>query len=221
MLKWKLPVIIASAGIIGFVAGQALPVSGNASAAQPEKKAAQPDKKPDKGMPNMDDMMKMFSQPGEQHKTLESMLGHWEGGVKMWMDPAAPPMESKGSVDREWAMDGMFVIERVDATNMMGGDKRFKGMGIVGYNLIEKKYESVWIENMSSAISTATGTYDAAKKIFTFEGDMLDPASGKRVKQKSTLDVSNPNRHVMAGYGAGPDGKEFKNFEGVFEKKGK
>jgi hypothetical protein len=32
------------------------------------------------------------------------------------------------------------------------------------------------------------------------------------------MDMSNPNRHTMVGYMTGPDGKEFKSFEGVMER---
>jgi hypothetical protein len=137
------------------------------------------------------------------------------------MTPDMPPMESKASIKREWAMDGRFVIEHVTGDPAVPGGPAFKGMGIVGFSNWDKKFESVWIENMATHMSSATGTYDAATKKFTFVGDMVDPTTGKKVKQTNVIDMSNPNREVMTGSCAGPDGKPFKNFEGVFERKKK
>ena len=234
MLKWKQTGFIAAVGIIAFVAGRAIPVTGGATAAQPEKKPAdkpaqpasdkKPDKQPDKaGAPGMDDMMaKMMAmgQPGAEHKALDPLVGEFEGSVKFWMAPGTDPMESKATIKREWILDGRFVIEHVNGEGM-GGGPPFKGLGIVGYSNMDKKYESVWCENMATHMSFASGTYDATKKTFTLVGDMLDPATGKKVKQTSTLDVSNPDREVMTGTCPGPDGKPMKNFEGVFERKKK
>jgi hypothetical protein len=227
MVKWKQTGFIAAIGIIAFVAGRAIPVSGGVSAAQPEKKAdkpAQPEKKADKpAAPGMDDAMAVLMQmgsPGAGHKALEPLIGEFEGTVKFTMGPGMDPMESKATIKREWIMDGRFVIEHVSGDGM-GGGPPFKGMGIVGYSNLDKHYESYWIENMATHMSFATGTFDAAKKTFTLVGDMLDPMTGKKVKQTSVLDISNPDREVMTGTAPGPDGKPMKNFEGVFERKKK
>ena len=219
MFKWKQTGFIVAIGVLAFVAGRALPVNGGATAAQPEKKndkAAQP------AQPDMDavfaKMMEMGA-PGDHHKALESMVGEFTGSVKFSMTPDMPPMESKASIKREWAMDGRFVIEHVTGDPAMEGGPAFKGMGIVGYNNWDKKFESVWVENMATHMSSATGSFDAAAKTLTFTGDMIDPMSGKKIKQTSVVDLSNPDREVMTGTIPGPDGKPFKNFEGVFERK--
>lgn len=226
MCTWKQPLVIVSVAMVAFAAGQALPGHGGALAGQPDKKAAQPEKHPAKPgdkapVPGMDEMMKTM-QPGPEHKVLESMVGEWEGDVKFWMAPGTEPMISHGKAKREMGLDGHFLFEHVDGDPMPGSPPdtpRFKGMSITGYNTIEKRYESAWCENMSTWIAFSTGQYDAAKKMMTLEGDMIDPMTNKRVKSRSTCDFSNPNREVLTGYGIGPDGKEFKNFEGVFERK--
>lgn len=243
MLKWKQTGFIAAVGLIAFVAGRALPIAGGAQAAQPDKKAApsqpekkpaavpqpehkpaQPDKKPGAQPGEAPDMGAFFAKmtemgtPGKEHKALEVMIGEFEGTVKFTMSPEMPMMEVKGKVKREWAMDGRFVIEHVTGDPMEPGGPGFKGMGIMGYSNWDKKYESIWIENMATHMSSATGTYDDVKKTFTFVGEVIDP-SGKKLRQTSVVDVSNPDREVMTGTCPGPDGKPFKNFEGVFERK--
>jgi len=149
-----------------------------------------------------------------EHDQLKRMLGNWEGTVRMKAGPDAWT-ESTGTIHRELAMDGRFVIEHV--TGDMGGEK-FKGMGIVGYNTIEKKYESVWIENMQTNISFATGSYDKSKGTWTFEGEMLDPMTGQRSTVVSILDTSDPDTEVMSAYMVMPDGSREKGFEGTFKR---
>jgi hypothetical protein len=165
--------------------------------------------------PKIQEMMKKM-QPGPEHKVLDGMLGSWECQVKMWMEPGAEPMEITGSATRSWTLNGRFIEEHVDGDCPEMGP--FQGLGYMGFNTIEKKYETVWLEDKATWVSNMTGTYDAAKKTFTFEGENVDPMTGKAVQARHVIDVSNPSKHIATGY-CTKDGKEFKNFEGVFEKR--
>jgi hypothetical protein len=198
---------IGTAGVLALVAGLAF-VGGRLStsyegntalALQPEGEAA-------------------FEMPGAtlapEHETLKAMLGDWEGSVKFKMGEEW--MESGGTIHRELAMDGRYVIEHV-VGEMPEGE--FHGMGIVGYNTIDKTYESVWIENMATNMMFATGSYDKAAKKFKFKGKMIDPMTGDKVDSISYLDVSDPNKETFEGYAIKKDGTKEKNFEGSFTRK--
>lgn len=198
------PIGLAVALGVGFATGH-LADGGAALAGQPPKEDAS--------------AAERASGPlGEEHRRLEPLAGAWDITVKVWMDPAAPPMESTATVRREWALDGHFVIEHVESP-AAAGMPGFRGMGIIGYNTVEKRYENVWIENMATHVSFMTGAYDAAKQTLTFEGDMLDPMSGRRSRQRHVIDLANADRHTAVGLGLGADGKETKNFEGVFTRR--
>jgi hypothetical protein len=153
----------------------------------------------------------------EHHEALTPLIGEWKGKVKFWMTPDAEPMESEGTVTREWTMDGRFVIEHVTGS-MPDDPEGFKGMGLIGYNTVEGRYETIWIENMATYVTMMTGEMEDSGKSMTFTGDVLDPMTGARLHSRHTLDMSNPRRHVSEGFCTGPDGKEFKNFEGVMER---
>jgi hypothetical protein len=199
-----LAVVGAAVGVGRWTAGLSL---SSEAMAQPEKKEATP------GAAGGMEMM----QPGAEHKVLDVLVGDWKGEVKMWMDPAQEPMVSKGTIHREWVLDGHFVHEAVSG-DAMGGGPAFQGIGVTGYNPVEKRYEAGWVDNMSMWITTMNGTYDASKKTFTFAGECLNGMTGKREKQRHVMDVSNPDREVMSAWTTGPDGKEFKAFEGAFER---
>src|SRR5262249_5565436 len=106
-------------------------------------------------------------EPGEAHKNLELLVGDWESEVKIWFAQGKPPMSFKESVTREPLFDKRFVMERVEATSDMGP---YHGLSIVGYNNAEKRYEMFFIDNGGTAMNMWTGTFDAAKKEFTFTG---------------------------------------------------
>jgi len=133
------------------------------------------------------------------------------------MGPGEEWIESKGTARRELIFDGRFVVEHVDAEGM--GEGRFRGLGIVGFNTIDNRFESVRIENMATYVSTSSGTYDERTKSFTFEGEMIDPMTGNRMRTRMTMDCSEPDREVATGWTVLPDGTLEKTFEGVFERK--
>jgi hypothetical protein len=218
-MKYRNHVIVLGVAAAAFAAGRWAPTLETAAQAQPDKHqpaAGQPAMTPEQ-MKQMQDMEAKMK-PGAEHKVLDVLVGDWKGSVTFWMSAGAPPMENKGSIHREWILDGHFVSEEVTGEPMGPGASEFQGHGIVGYNTIEKRYESGWIENMATWISTANGTYDAGKKTFSFSGDMLNPATGKREKTRSVLDCSSPDREVMTSWSIGGDGKEYKSFEGKFER---
>lgn len=197
-------ILMACAGVgVAFAAGL---IAAPAISPQPEQ-------------PEMDPAMMAWVTPDEHHKALEPLIGEWDGKVTIWLEPGATePLVSTGTATREWAMDGRFVIEHIKA-RMPGVAGEYRGMGIIGYNTVENRYETVWIENMATYMTFMEGTLDPEKKVLTFEGEVLDPMTGQRTHSRYVTDMSDPNRHLGFGYATGPDGKEYKNFEGVMEKR--
>ena len=152
--------------------------------------------------------------PGEHHKVLEMFNGNWEGTFTIHT-PGAGVMESKGTVKREWILDGRFMLEQVRAD--MGPEGEFVGYGVLGYNNAEERYETFWIDNLSTAMIRDNGTYNADTKQMSFRGKARNMA-GQMVTTRGELDLSDPDRHVYRGYEIGSDGVERLAIEGVMEK---
>lgn len=150
--------------------------------------------------------------PGENHKRLNALAGKWDGVFKIYMEPGQEPMISRGTVTRNWILDGRFLQETVEATSDWGP---FSGIGFFGYDNVDQQYEIVWMDSMSTGIYSETGTFDAEKNLLQTQGTNRDPASGRVINSWGKLDLSDPNEHVYVGYINGPDGKRFKHFEGV------
>lgn len=148
--------------------------------------------------------------PGPEHANLKAAEGSWNTVTKHWHDSASQPTESKGTCERKWIMDGRYLEEHYTG-DFMG--MPFKGMGISGYDNVQKKYVTAWLDNLSTGIMLFTGTADASGKIFNYTGDYADPMTGKLQKMRSVMKIVGDKAHIFEMYGPGEDGKEFKMME--------
>jgi hypothetical protein len=163
---------------------------GGASLAE-DKKGDAPDEKA------LVEAMMTAATPGVYHKHLDDLAGSWDAAVKVSLDPSKPPTESKATSETKWIMGNRYLEEKV--LGEFGGMK-FLGQGLTGYDNLQKKYTTAWIDNMGTGISTSTGSYDAGKKTFTFHGEEIDPLSGKKVKDKTVIHVIDKNTHEETMY---------------------
>jgi hypothetical protein len=199
-------VLVAVAGL-AFVLGQATRPSAAAAAHQPEG---------DEGMDAMMAAMAEAGTPGEHHRHLDLMLGTWEGTMKWTPAPGAPAMEFPGTATREWVLDGRYLREVVKSEGPEG--MVFEGIGYTGYNNLDRRYETCWMDSMSTAMYPGHGTFNPQTRVFTFYSEMRDPATGRMVTSWGEMDMSDPDRHVMKGWCYAEDGTVFQNAEGVFER---
>jgi hypothetical protein len=168
--------------------------------------------------PEMAAMMEAWQKaatPGPHHEFIASFAGEWVFTTKYWMDPTAPPQESKGSMTSKVIFDGRYVIDKVES-EMMG--QPFKGMGITGYDNVLGKYVSVWVDSTGTGIMTSEGTYDPETKTMTMIGTYSDPLTGGP-KQARMVTHMETDRHVMEFFEAGPDGAEIRTMEMVYTRK--
>jgi hypothetical protein len=91
---------------------------------------------------------------------------------------------------------------------MMG--QPFQGLQISGYDNIATAYTTFWIDNSSTSFYLLKGTYDAAKKTYTFAGRWADPLGGE-TPVRMIVKIVSPDEYVSEPYMRLPDGKEFLN----------
>jgi hypothetical protein len=157
------------------------------------------------------------SEPGPMHEVLMRGVGSWQARMKSWLQPGAPPVESTGTAKVTGEMYGRFT--RLDYTGSFG-PLPFSGSGTYGYNNATGKFESVWIDSMSTGMLLMTGTYDAPKREFTWTGTMVDPTDHRTKSLRSVERYLDDDTATMEMYGPGPDGKEVKTMEIRFTRVG-
>jgi hypothetical protein len=132
------------------------------------------------------------------------------------MEPGKDPMKSKGTMSNKMIMGGRYQESKYTGT-MMG--QPMEGMGFTGYDNAKKQFESTWIDNMGSGIMKMMGNYDESTKTITFNGNMVDPMTGKEMEVKQTLELTDNTHQTMAMYMTPEGQSEFKTMEIKFTKK--
>lgn len=196
--------LIAVAGL-AFAAGRYGLPAGQAAGAQP----------PAASDHDVEAAYREATSPGPHHRHLEAMLGVFTGEFTLWTGPDAPPMVSHGTVRRTWTLDGRFLRESVVAESDHG---TFRGIGFIGYNNLDGRYQTVWMDNMSTAIHTESGTYHHDTKILHTRGSQRDPVTGKVTTTWAKLNMSDPDRHTAKGWAVGTDGRVYTAFEGTLQR---
>lgn len=166
------------------------------------------------------DMMKKwmeYSTPTDSHKALEAMSGNWTTTGKMWETPKSKATESKGTSTMEMILGGRFLEQKFKG-EMMG--QTFEGRGFVGFNNIEKRYETTWIDNMATGMMHGTGTFDAKKKTFADSGKASCPMTAEKERTfRSEWKIVNKDTLSFTMWG--PDiatKKEFKQMEITYKR---
>lgn len=96
----------------------------------------------------------------------------------------------------------------------------FEGISTVGYDNYTKEFVSTWVDNMSTMIMVAKGTWDDATKSINMTSKMKNPANGLDCTIREVVKIVDGNNEVMEMYGPDPKtGKEFKMMEIKYTRK--
>ncbi len=164
----------------------------------------------------MEAFMKAMT-PGDAHRHLASQAGDWDFVGKFWMEPGAPPQESKGHSSREMILGGRVLRESI-TSEMMG--MPFQGLGMTGFDNVTGRFWSTWNDNMSTGVMTSEGTCDAAMTRCEYRGSYSDPISGEKKATRMVIEGA-ADREIFTGFETGPDGKEIQTMEMVYARKKK
>ena len=83
----------------------------------------------------------------------------------------------------------------------------FEGHALTGYDADTKQFVTYWIDSCSAQFAKTTGTYDAAKKVYTFTGSAIDE-KGKPTTIQQTYAVKDPNTRQFEMKCTGADGAQ-------------
>ncbi len=187
-----------------------------AGAAQEKKKPAAAPAPPAPKMQAMMEMYRKAAAPGEPHKHLAKMVGTWNVSVKAWMGPGEPSL-SQGTAVFTSLLGGRFVEQRYTSTFM---DQPFEGLGLAGYDNVQKKFVSLWIDNMGTGFFTEEGQLGPDGTTLTTASTYNDPATGKAKHGRSVTRWQDDAHFTVEMYDTAPDGKEVKAMELAYAKRG-
>jgi len=146
----------------------------------------------------------------ENHAFLKRMAGSWLAQTTMWTFPGQPPTMSQNTFDGTMILGGRFVSLAYKGT-MMG--QPFEGVQITGYDNLQKKYITLWIDNTSTSFFLLSGHREPGKDIINQKGEWPDPMTGGMEKVRAAVTYTGPDSYVFEQFMTLPDGKEFKSME--------
>jgi hypothetical protein len=148
--------------------------------------------------------------PNENHEYLKNFVGKWDVTTTSWMMPGAEPSVSNGSSQAELILGGRFL--KMEFKGMMFGQP-FEGLQIVGYDTLQKKFITFWIDNSSTAFYLMSGAPGESEKIRTETGVWPDPMTGGTIKVRDVTTLVDEDEFNYEMYTIASDDTEFKSLE--------
>lgn len=152
----------------------------------------------------------------ENHAYFDNFVGQWQVKSTIWMMPGTPPSVSQNTAEAELILGGRFLLMKIKGVMM---EQPFEALEIMGYDNLQQKYITFWIDNTSTAFYQTTGVRDTVTKIVTETGDWPDPMTGGTIKVRATTKMISPDEFIYEMFMTGPDGKEFRTLENVAVRK--
>lgn len=187
------------------------PADKKPEAAKDPKTAGQPPMTPEM-QKEMEAWMKAMT-PGPEHETLKKLAGSWSYTLKHRHDANSPWMDSTGTLERKVVMGGRYIHEEVKGPPVMPDMPPFEGMGLGGYDNVQKKYWGTWMDNLGTGLMTMVGSADASGKVITYSAEFWDPTTGKPKKHKHVFTIKDDKTNTLQMLDTDKDGKEFSMFE--------
>ena len=170
------------------------------------------------GKMDMQTIMEIYKKagtPGEPHKIFAKLEGSWTTKTRGWLEPGKPAMESAGTCEQKLILGGHYLQQEYTG-DMMGAP--FSGINILGYNNHTGKYESVWVDSMSTAIYFFEGFASADGKSITQKCSYDDPARGPCI-WRSVTKFKDDNTQEFEMFIKPKGGKEEKMMEMTVSRK--
>lgn len=202
---------VSLVGLTVLVTEQVVSQERNASGKPGPQEPAAPQAQAD--TESLVDTWVRHAMPGEHHRLLGRMAGSWNMAIEYRMNADAPVVTSEGTCHRKWILGNRFVLEEFDGGSLA---LPFQGLAIYGYDSFDRKYTSVWVDTMNTAITTSMGTCQEPCQVVDFVGRHGDPWTGTKRPSRGVTRFVNDNEHVLELYESGSDGKEFKILQIVY-----
>lgn len=157
--------------------------------------------------------------PGEMHAFLVESAGVWHGKGKMWMAPGMAPIDSESTSTITPIMDGRYIM--CEMAGEMPGMGTFSGHGIYGFDNVSQKFQSSWVDNMSTGQMFGTGERSSDGKTLTWTYTYNCPVTKKPTTMREVEKITGKDTRIMEMHGIDPkSGKEFKMMELTMTRKG-
>jgi opacity protein-like surface antigen len=150
----------------------------------------------------------------ENHQFLAKYAGDWDVEVTYWTAPGAPPARSSATFKAASRLGGRYVM--MDFNGVMMGQP-FAGIWLVGFDNLEQKYNTLWIDNTSTSFFITQGTREGG--VISESGSWPDPVSGRSLQVKARTTWISDDEFRYEQFMVLADGAEHKGMEFISKRR--
>jgi hypothetical protein len=203
--RWIVPSFVLAAAVAagGFFAGRAT------------------SEEPPPAAPSPEDMMKEWMKmktPGAQHEALKQFEGSWTG-TGTWTE-GGMKMKFSEDLSSKLVYEGRFVQtdSKMTITSDMFPTATMVSLSFLGFDNAKQKYVLAMVGDMSTAIGSAEGSWDAGTKTLTMSGTEIQ-SPGKERKFRMTQKFASKDEFSFEMFFTSAGSPEAKVGEGVYKRK--
>jgi hypothetical protein len=142
--------------------------------------------------------------PGEGQKKLEPMVGEFDVKIRVWLDPAQPPIESMAVAVSTWVL-GKRYVQTMLSGYVMG--EPFDGIGYAGYDNVSKQYQATFMDTGGTGMEWFSGSMDPTGGSAKLSATIPDPITGEATTVEMRLKIAASGDHVTELWQEDPTGE--------------
>ncbi|WP_443946857.1 DUF1579 domain-containing protein [Pedobacter sp. AW1-32] len=149
------------------------------------------------------------------HRTLQILIGYWQGTCKTWFEPDVLVDEAKIQATVTSLLGKRFISIDYDSTLE---EKPFEGKMIVGFDLPYSRFIISWMDSfhMGSQIMMAEG--GATQNGFSVLGSYGSPEYDSVWGWRTELSIVSNDEFFLTAYNITPEGEEAKATEAHYKR---
>lgn len=128
----------------------------------------------------------------ENHAFIAKFAGSWDFELQYWM--SGQEGKSVGTCESTLILGGRF-LHAVVKSEFSG--MPFEGAMTWGYNNVDKRFESTWIDSMSTLMMVAHGKRADDPNTIISYAEFTDPMTGGKIRQREVVKWVSADRHTM------------------------
>lgn len=136
-------------------------------------------------------------EPGPMHKALHQLIGEWKFTLYSMEDAGEGRAVAHGTGSIRSVLGGRYLIWNTTADAEIG---EVHGAGLLGYDVLQKQYEFLWVSGRTTSMPIARGEGVLAGRGIDLTIQVRDPRTGRLSVGRTLLRATDLDNFVMENY---------------------
>lgn len=137
------------------------------------------------------------TQPGEHHQAMQVLAGDWNLELVDFSDGGDGRVVARGTGEIRSELGGRYLVWK---TAVDSGDGERHGAGLLGYDLLNKTYEFLWVSGRTTGMPIARGEGVLMGRGIDLNIQVRDPRTGRIAVGRTLLRATDRDHFVVENY---------------------